>query len=675
MIRSLFFPLLFILLSAKNLSAQSPKQLDSLLALEKTLPDGSEKIRTLTFIGFNYSRNSSEKAKYYYKKAIALGEKMGENPQTSSAYSQIANFYNKLGEIDSVEYFLQKARIKAEKANDDKSWSAYYQNRTLISKKQKKIEEAIKFGKESLKYNIADGKKKNIAGAYMNLGNCYMEMRNFEPAADYFYKALKIFEEINNENGKAFCYNNLGNVYKELKQHEESIKYAKLSLGLKQKANDEAGMAMSYMLISINYLMLKNYKPALEYLNKSIALQKKLGDKYILADNYQLQGRIFRGMKDTVQAVKSYDQAIAIVNQLQNTKMLNELQTEKLTLIPANKIPETTTQSIETNLSLSKETNDINTRLNNLEYLSDFHYKKGNYKKAFDYQSEYYQLKNQLYGPDVLKKIKTLESQYELEKKETAIKLLQKDKELKENQLQKQRIGIYAAIGTVLFVLIIAYLLFNRNKIIQEKKRLQEMETMRHNIAGDLHDDIGSTLSSIQIISSMAASHCGENKNLQHSINQIHELSDKVASGIREIVWSVNPAYDKLNAIIPQLHKLAADVLGANEIAFKFKEDIADLNKEMTPQQRKDLMMIFKEALNNTRKYSGTNRVDIQIKQIPQSLTLHIKDYGCGFDMETVNRGNGISSMERRAKEINAEFAVHSKPGKGTFLSLKIPLS
>jgi len=148
-----------------------------------------------------------------------------------------------------------------------------------------------------------------------------------------------------------------------------------------------------------------------------------------------------------------------------------------------------------------------------------------------------------------------------------------------------------------------------------------------------------------------------------------------VASGIREIVWSVNPAYDKLNAIIPQLHKLAADVLGANEIAFKFKEDIADLNKEMTPQQRKDLMMIFKEALNNTRKYSGTNRVDIQIKQIPQSLTLHIKDYGCGFDMETVNRGNGISSMERRAKEINAEFAVHSKPGKGTFLSLKIPLS
>ncbi|MGX9985453.1 hypothetical protein [Soonwooa purpurea] len=127
MIRFLLVSLLVLLGYPKNLLAQSPIQLDSLLTHEKTLSDGSEKIKTLTFIGFNYSRTSPELAKYYYKKAIEIGERIEENTSTSTVYSQIANFYNTLGETDSVEYFLQKARIKAEKANNNNnSWATFY---------------------------------------------------------------------------------------------------------------------------------------------------------------------------------------------------------------------------------------------------------------------------------------------------------------------------------------------------------------------------------------------------------------------------------------------------------------------------------------------------------------------------------------------------------------------
>jgi len=673
MAKFLSFFLIFAFLPMK-ISAQT-KVLDSLFNLEKNLLDTNpEKIRTLLFIGFNYSRTSTDKAKKYYKKAIDLGENTNENLYTSNAYSQIANLYNKLGETDSADYFLQKARIKAVKADQNKSWASYYQNKMLINKQRKKYKEAIEDGKKSLKYNLLIGKKPNIAGAYINLGNSYMQLKNFEAAADYHYQALKIFEEIDNEFGKAFCYNNLGIIYKELKQNKESLKYAELSLKLKQKLKDEQGIAGTYLLMSENYQMMKNYKSALEYVGKSIALNKKLKLRYELANNYQLQGRIYTGMKDTAQAVKSYDQSIAIASKLQNTKLLIKLQNEKLELTPINKIPENTTKNIENNLSLSRELNDVSSQLDNLDYLAHFYYKKGEYKKAFDYQEEYFRLHENIYGPEVLKKIKTRESQYELEKKEAAIKLLQKDKELKENKIQKQRLGIYAAIATVLFVLIIAYLLFNRNKIIQEKRRLVELETMRHNIAGDLHDDIGSTLSSIQIISSIAENQCSENQTLKKSIHQINELSDKVASGIREIVWSVNPAFDKLEALITQMRKLAVDVLSTNEIAFKLFEDINEPEKELNPQQRKDLLMIFKEALNNSRKYSGTERVDIHIRQKAQMLCIHIKDFGCGFDLEKIKRGNGISSMERRAKEINANLAIHSKSGKGTFISLKMPL-
>ncbi len=673
MVKLLSFLLILIFLPLK-IYAQSQESLDSLLLLEKSLPEGAEKIKILVFIGFNYSRISKEKAKRYYKKAISLGEKIDENVYTSSSYSQIANFYNNLGEIDSADYFLEKARIKAEKANQNVSWASYYQNQTLINKKRKNYKEAIESGKKSLQYNLIEGKKANIAGSYLNLGNCYMELKDFESSADYYYKALKIFEEINHENGKSFCYTNLGNIYKELKQHEESIKYAEISLKLKQKANDELGIGTTYLLISENYSMLKNYKAAIEYADKSINIYKKLDIAFGLVNNYQLKARIYTNMRDTIQAIKYFDLALEKAKKVENSKLINQIQLEKMALTPEKKISQNTTLDIENNLEASKEGNDINSQLSNLDYLIQFYYKNKNYKKAFDYQTEYFQLQNTIYGPDILKKIKERENRFELEKKETEIQLLEKDKELRENQLQKQKLGIYAAAATVVFILLFAYLLFNQNKIIQKKKRQLELETMRHNIAGDLHDDIGSTLSSIQIISSLALNKCSDNQPLQQSIQQINELSDKVATGIREIIWSVNPAYDKLGAVIQQMRKLAVDVLSTNEIAFKLFEDIKDPEKEFTPQQRKDLLMIFKEALNNSRKYSGTERVDIHIRQKAQMLCVQIKDYGCGFNTDDIKRGNGLCNMERRAMDINAKFNLHTKPGKGTFISIEMPL-
>jgi len=668
--RLLLFLLFFIVFAQDKLWAQSSKVLDSLFAIEKTLPDGSEKIKIYLLVAFQYSRTSPDKAKYYYQKAIDIGEQMGENVETSSAYSTAANFYNNIGEKDSADFFLTKAREKAEKANNNKSWANYYQNSMLIDRKRENYKTAIEQGKKALEYSSRDGQKINIAGAYLNLGNCYLDMTNFERAAQYYYQALKIFETIHHEAGKAFCYNNLGNLYKELKQHEESIKYARLSLALKQKANDNAGVATSYLLISENYQMLKNYQQALDYVNKSIALNKKLSKQYELINNYHLQARIFNGMKDTIQAIKSFDQAISIAKKLQNTPLINELQTEKLLMTSVALIPESTIQNIESKLSLSQQTNDVNARLNNLEHLAQLYYNKGAYQKAFDYQQEYYQLKNNFYGSEILKKIKDQEIRYGLERKEAQIKLLQKDKELRENQLQKQRIGIYASVGVILLVLVIAYLLFNRNKIIQEKKRLQELETMRANIASDLHDDVGSTLSSIQIMSNMLLQQSDEHIATGQIARNISEMSYKVANGFREILWSVNPAHDKLEAVVVQLRRLAAEMLSTHEIAFRFNVDLADEEQLLNPRQRKNLLMIFKEAINNARKYSGAKQIDIYIKQSAQQLSLKIEDNGCGFDMETAIKGNGLGNMQKRAEEINGQLVLKTRPGAGTSLSL-----
>ena len=233
---------------------------------------------------------------------------------------------------------------------------------------------------------------------------------------------------------------------------------------------------------------------------------------------------------------------------------------------------------------------------------------------------------------------------------------------------------MYFVLVILLLVAAMAAIILVRLRRIQEKKRNMALEAMRNNIAGDLHDDIGSTLSSIQIMSSLALNQSKEDSALRQQLTLITDLADKVSGGIREIVWSVNPAHDKIQAVILQLRKLAADILGTKDIAVKFTEDLSQPKKELNPHKRKELIMIFKESLNNARKYSGTDRVDINIKQKPHELTVLIKDYGCGFDLEKVERGNGLNNLERRAEDMGAKLEIYSKPDKGTSISLKIPL-
>src|SRR5690606_14257514 len=131
------------------------------------------------------------------------------------------------------------------------------------------------------------------------------------------------------------------------------------------------------------------------------------------------------------------------------------------------------------------------------------------------------------------------------------------------------KIRMYLFLIFALTVAGVAVAIIRRIRKIQKDKRHQELENMRNTIAGDLHDDVGSTLSSIQIISNLALKQCNGNEQLAQSVSRISELSDKVSDGIREIVWSVNPAHDRLPSVTAQLRKMAADVLGVNDIAFK----------------------------------------------------------------------------------------------------------
>jgi two-component system, NarL family, sensor histidine kinase UhpB len=92
-------------------------------------------------------------------------------------------------------------------------------------------------------------------------------------------------------------------------------------------------------------------------------------------------------------------------------------------------------------------------------------------------------------------------------------------------------------------------------------------------------------------------------------------------------------------------------------------------------EQRKNLYLVFKEAVNNAAKYADCTSIEVKFLKEKSSLVLGITDNGKGFNIEEMKNGNGLKNMELRAKEIKAAFQIQSAPGKGTQIALQMPIT
>lgn len=204
----------------------------------------------------------------------------------------------------------------------------------------------------------------------------------------------------------------------------------------------------------------------------------------------------------------------------------------------------------------------------------------------------------------------------------------------------------------------------------REIQRLQH-EKLRLRIARDLHDEMGSTLSSISILSEAAL------RNLQADIDRarfgvIGERARQVMEAMSDIVWSVNPRNDNMANVLQRMKEFAVEILEPQGIALHFEADEAVGALNLPMEQRKDFYLLFKEAVNNAAKYSGATDVWVTVQSENGSLHLEVRDNGRGFDVEQVKRGNGLWNMQRRAERMGGRLVLESKAGEGTRVEVRV---
>jgi len=218
-------------------------------------------------------------------------------------------------------------------------------------------------------------------------------------------------------------------------------------------------------------------------------------------------------------------------------------------------------------------------------------------------------------------------------------------------------------------------LAFYRSRV----KRVVELERVRTRIATDLHDDIGSSLSQIAILSEVSRRRLGEEQNgVGESLAQIANTSRDLVDSMSDIVWAINPRRDRLGDLAQRMREFAGDVFTAREIEFSFRAPAGGLELRLDAGVRRQLYLIFKEAVNNAARHSGCTQAEIEFDVAQDRLLLRVRDNGLGFDSNgdavTGRNGNGLVSMRERARAMGGEIEIISQPNQGAAVKLILPL-
>ena len=208
--------------------------------------------------------------------------------------------------------------------------------------------------------------------------------------------------------------------------------------------------------------------------------------------------------------------------------------------------------------------------------------------------------------------------------------------------------------------------LFYKNRI----NHVIKTERIRSRIAADLHDDIGSTISSIFLMSEMTSSNDKQSR-LAEVLHKISENSRDILNSMDDIIWSVNPQDDSLTSLIVRLREYAIPVCESRSIALSMNIEDAAGSFKLEMEERRNIFLITKEAINNAVKHSGCTTLSVVFSLIGKSLEVSVADNGHGFDPMSPTSRNGVINMKRRAQQINSELTIYSDKDKGTRICLK----
>ncbi len=597
-------------------------------------------VNILYYLSVTYWYSNPEKAQDYAEQCLALSEQIGYKKGIGAAYNSIGNILSEKGDYLPALEFLEKA---------------------------------LKVGLE-----IKD--KKIIASAYNNMGSIYAQQGNYPEALKTYFAALKIKEEIGDKRGIANTYGNIGNIYASQGNNPEALKNYFISLNMKNKMGEKRGAINSYLNIANVYIDERNYPEALKNSIAALKFSDETGDKNGISDSYNKIGNINNNQGNYPEALNNYFAALKIREELEDKNGVAETLTSIGQIYWKQKKNNKAYEYLNKGLSLSKEIGSLEFIKTCYDNLIAVDSAQGNFNKAFEHYKLFVTYRDSLSNNENTEKIVSMKMNYDFSRKQDSLNVVQAKKDVAaQKELNKQILVRNGFIGgTILFVLLAgAAIVFFIDRTKRNRKK--QMEAVRARISRDLHDDMGSTLQSISVMSEIVRMK-SQSDNRQESmplIEKIGSASREMIDKMSDIVWAVSPQNDNFENIILHMRAFGGELLAGKDIALHFKADSGLNNIMLSMEKRKSFFLVYKEALNNAFKYSGAKNVKVEISKFNHSLKLIVEDDGVGFNINEdrlKTGGNGLKNMNTRAAELNGNILITSEVRNGTRIILTVNL-
>ena len=604
---------------------------------------------------FAIERGKNRDAENYFKAALALGLDKQASKKTGEVYSNLGSMYLAKGEKDkALENFL-KALTLYEKHKAEQGMGETYSNVSSLFYLLGKVDDAIQYQQKSIGIRKKLDDKKGLASTNINIGQLYILNGSFELALNHLQQALKYAEQIKNPKLIASAYSALSVYYSKTKNYSEALVWQTKGIALFEEIGDKQMLSRLYVSAGILASVANDSAKSVLFYKKGLDLAKSLDNKENIANAYEKLSAFYFTRHHFEQAHLYYKQYIAYRDSISDKSNLAKIT------------------EIRTLYETEKKDGEIS-RLNTLQKLKQLQIEKqkavisGNLLDAKQKQAEI-----ELLSTEKQLKDDALEKQNLITKnREQQLALSEKETQLRDSQLINQKIIRNLLFAGLALTLVTGFTWLNRFKLKKKIQQQADLLAIRNSISKNLHDEIGSTLTSINILSNVSQKTLASNPvQAGEMLGKISAQSKTVQEKMSDIVWAIRPENEKMESLVARIREYASQTLEALDIDIEITLDDELIDQELPIQARKELLLICKEAISNIARHAGASAVTMGFARNKGGLELEIKDNG---KWKGAGTGTGTKSMKDRAQQLGGDLSI--LPGdSGTLVHLLIPIT
>ena len=235
---------------------------------------------------------------------------------------------------------------------------------------------------------------------------------------------------------------------------------------------------------------------------------------------------------------------------------------------------------------------------------------------------------------------------------------------------------IVGVLGALALAALVRMIVLRRVRArIRRLEQEHALEKERARIARDMHDELGASLTRIALMTEIAADEPEMRGAAAQQLGEIAQAARSVSGTLDQIVWTVNPRNDTLERLVGYLGEFASEYLAPTglDLHLSLPADIS--TQTVASETRHEVLLATKEALNNAVKYARARNVIMKVTTTEEVLTITVADDGCGFDPQAVPEfSNGLINLRQRLVAVGGSAEIVSQPGKGTTVTLRLPL-